>query len=125
TELAQHSDQLGFTIPVPRDWTAYPHEPVGGQPSVSFVSPDGTEELTVQRAASAEAGQQVPGTVQDGPTKTSDGGVELQYTNADRTSWRRVEPVGRGAWTVTLTVPRQVAGPTSAALFELLVDGFA
>ncbi len=68
TELAQHSDELGFTIPVPRDWTAFPHEPVDGEPSVSFVSPDGSEELTVRRAASTEAGQDVPGTVLDGPT---------------------------------------------------------
>lgn len=125
TELAQHSDQLGFTMPVPRGWTAYPHEPAEGEPSVSFVSPDGSEELTVQRAASTEAGQSVPGTVLDGPTETSGGAVQLRYTYDDRTSWRHVEPAGKSAWTVTLTVPQRVAGETSAALFELLVDGFA
>jgi serine/threonine protein kinase len=126
TELAQHSDELGFTIPVPRNWAAYPHEPVDGEPSVSFVSPDGSEELTVQRAASTAAGQSVPGTtVLDGPTETSGGAVELQYTDDGRTSWRHVEPAGKSAWTVTLTVPQPAAGETSAALFELLVEGFA
>jgi serine/threonine protein kinase len=125
TELAQHSDELGFTIPVPQDWTAFPHEPVDGEPSVSFVSPDGSEELTVQRAASTEAGQDVPGTVLDGPTETADGGVQLQYTDAERTSWRHVEPAEKGAWTVTLTVPQRAAGAASAALFELLAEGFA
>jgi hypothetical protein len=124
TELAQHSDELGFTIPVPRGWTAFPHEPVDGEPSVSFVSPDGSEELTVQRAASTEAGQDAPGTVLDGPTETADG-VQLQYTDAERTSWRYVEPAEKGAWTVTLTVPQDAAGEASAALFELLVEGFA
>jgi serine/threonine protein kinase len=125
TELAQHSDQLGFTIPVPRNWTAYPHVPIDGEPSVSFVSPDGREELTVQRAASAEAAQSVPGTPLDGPTETSGGAVQLRYTDDERTSWRHVQPAGKGAWTVTLTVPDSAAGETSAALFELLVDGFA
>ena len=126
TELAQHSDQLGFSIPVPRNWTAYPHEPVGGEPSVSFVSPDGSEELTVQRAASADAAQSVPGAVVvEGPTETSGGAVQLQYTDEERTSWRHVQPAGKGAWTVTLTVPEHAAGDTSAALFELLVGGFA
>ncbi|GAA5112450.1 serine/threonine-protein kinase [Pseudonocardia adelaidensis] len=125
TELAQHSDQLGFTMPVPRGWTAFPHEPADGQPSVSFVSPDGSEELTVQRTASAEAGQEVSGTVLDGPTETADGAVQLRYTDTERTSWRHIEPAGKGAWTVTLTVPQRAAGETSADLFQLLVEGFA
>jgi len=79
----------------------------------------------VQRAASAEAAQEVPGTVLDGPAETADGGVQLQYTDSDRTSWRHIEPAGKGAWTVTLTVPQRAAGDTSAALFELLVEGFS
>jgi serine/threonine protein kinase len=125
TELTQHSDELGFTIPVPQDWTAFPHEPVDGEPSVSFVSPDGSEELTVQRAASTEAGKEVPGTVLQAATETSDGAFQLQYTDAERTSWRHIEPAEKGAWTVTLTVPERAAGEPSAALFELLAEGFA
>jgi serine/threonine protein kinase len=125
TDLEQHSDRLGFTIPVPRNWTVFPYEPVDGTPSVSFVSPDGSEELTVQRAESTEAGQAVPGTVLEGPTSTGDGAVQLRYSYDERTSWRHVQPAGEGAWTVTLTVPQRAAGATSAALFELLVDGFA
>ncbi len=125
TELAQHTDQLGFSIPVPDSWTAFPHAPVDGEPSVSFVSPDGSEELTVQRAASTEAGQEVPGVLQDGPTETSDGAYQLLYSDDERTSWRHVEPAGKGAWTVTLTVPQRAAGDNSADLFQLLADGFA
>src|SRR5690606_10899206 len=125
TDLTQHSDQLGFSIPVPRNWTAYPHQPIDGEPSVSFVSPDGSEELTVQRVELPDARQTVLGTVVEGPTETPDGAVQLRYTDDRRTSWRHVEPAGEGAWTVTLTVPQRTAGERSADLFEVLVDGFA
>ncbi|TQM15232.1 serine/threonine-protein kinase [Pseudonocardia kunmingensis] len=123
TQLQQHSDELGFTIPVPRDWTPYPHQPVDGEPSVSFVSPDGSEALTVQRAASREDAQSVPGVVLE--QSASGDAVELVYSDDLRTSWRHVLPADEGVWTVTLTVPQRAAGATSAALFELLVDGFA
>jgi hypothetical protein len=98
---------------------------VDGEPSVSFVGPGGAEMLTVQRVASAEAARTVPGTVLDGPTETSDGAVQLQYASDARTSWRHVQPAGKGAWTVTLTVPESAAGDNSAELFQRLVDGFA
>jgi serine/threonine protein kinase len=125
TQVQQHSDELGFTIPVPQDWTPYPHEPVDGEPSVSFVSPDGSEELTVQRAESTEDGRSVPGTVLEQSASEPEGAVELHYTDQERAHWRQVVPTDEGAWTVTLTVPERAAGATSAALFELLVDGFA
>ncbi len=125
TELEQHSDELGFTIPVPADWTPFPHEPVGGEPSVSFVSPDGYEALTVERAASAEDGQAVPGLLLERSESSPDGAVQLHYTDDQHTSWRHVVPADKGAWTVTLTVPQRAASATSAALFELIVDGFA
>ncbi|HYH30168.1 MAG TPA: serine/threonine-protein kinase [Pseudonocardia sp.] len=125
TRLQQHTDELGFTIPVPQGWTPYPHEPIDGPPSVSFVSPDGSEELTVQRASSAEDAQAVPGLLLEQSESGPDGAVRLYYTDDTRTSWRRVVPAEDGAWAVTLTVPQRAAGATSAALFELLVDGFA
>jgi hypothetical protein len=125
TRLQQHTDELGFTIPVPQGWTPYPHEPIDGPPSVSFVSPDGSEELTVQRASSAEDAQAVPGLLLEQSESGPDGAVRLHYTDDTRTSWRRVVPAEDGAWAVTLTVPQRAAGATSAALFELLVDGFA
>jgi eukaryotic-like serine/threonine-protein kinase len=125
TDLTQHSDGLGFTMPIPRDWTASQQSQPDGTPSVSFVSPDGSEKLTVQRAESIEAGQAVPGTVLEGPTSAGDGAVQLRYTDDGRTSWRYVEPAETGAWTVTLSVPQRTAGATSADLFELLVEGFA
>jgi eukaryotic-like serine/threonine-protein kinase len=125
TETDRHSDhELGFTISVPQGWTEFPHEPLDGPPSVSFVSPDGSEELTVARAGSTDEAQAVPGTVLEGPTPLPDSAVELRYRADERTSWRRIVPADEGAWTITLTVPQRAAGATSAALFELLVEGF-
>src|SRR6185312_917257 len=45
--LRAHTDDLGFTAQVPQDWAERRDER-----SVSFVSPDGNEELTVARATS-------------------------------------------------------------------------
>ncbi|WP_219415687.1 serine/threonine-protein kinase [Pseudonocardia nigra] len=125
TDLTEHVDGLGFTVPVPAGWTRYPFEPGAGEASVSFVSPDGTEELTVARAASAEEAQAVAGEVLDAPAANGDGSVELRYASAERMSWRRIVPAEQWAWTVTLTVPRVAGGGTSADLFERLAGGFA
>ncbi|OLT21561.1 hypothetical protein BJF78_08000 [Pseudonocardia sp. CNS-139] len=125
TAVSQHSDGLGFSVPVPRNWSAFQNEPLGGRPSVSFVSPDGSEELTVERLASVQDGQAVPGTVLEPPTPTADGGIQVSYAADDRTSWRRIVPAGQGAWALTLTVPERAAGSTSAELFDVLARGFA
>jgi tRNA A-37 threonylcarbamoyl transferase component Bud32 len=125
TAVVQHSDELGFTVPVPRDWSTYQNEPVpGGEQSVSFVSPDGSEELTAQRVASVEEAQQVPGTLLQ-PASATSGGVDLSYSADGRVSWRRIVEAGDGVWTVTLTVPDRAAGESSAALFDVLASGFA
>jgi eukaryotic-like serine/threonine-protein kinase len=126
TAVTQHSDELGFSLPVPRNWESFQLQPLGGgEPSVSFVSPDGSEELTVARAASIEDAQAVPGTVLEPPAKTASGAVQLSYGDAERTSWRRIVPIENGAWTVTLTVPQHAAGSRSAELFDVLASGFA
>jgi hypothetical protein len=103
---------------------------VAGGSSVSFVSPDGSEELTVARAGSLGDGEAVSdatGALLTPPARASGGppdAVDLSYGNADRTSWRRVVPAVKGVWTITLTVPRAAAGSGSAALFVSLADGF-
>jgi tRNA A-37 threonylcarbamoyl transferase component Bud32 len=125
TAVIQHSDQLGFTVLVPQGWSTYQDQPVGGgEPSVSFVSPDGSEELTVQRAASVGEAQQVPGTLLQ-PVSAEGGTIQLKYAADDRVSWRRVVESGSGIWTLTLTVPARAAGDTSAGLFDVLASGFA
>jgi hypothetical protein len=123
--VTQHSDALGFSVPVPQDWAEYRDEPVDGYPSVSFVSPDGGEELMVQRSPSSEEAQIVDGTLEEPPAPVANDAVQLRYSAEDRTSWRRIVPADKGVWTITLTVPRSAAGATSAALFGLLASGFA
>jgi serine/threonine protein kinase len=120
-----HNDELGFQVLVPKGWTQYRDEPVDGAPSVSFVSPDGSEELTVQRAGSVDEGETVAGILLESPSRTADGAVDLRYQADERMSWRRVVPADEGAWTVTLTVPDRAAGQTSAELFDLLAGGFS
>jgi eukaryotic-like serine/threonine-protein kinase len=128
TSLRQHNDGLGFTLPVPQDWTEYRNEPLEGLPTVNFISTDGTEGLAVQQAESKEKAQAVAGTVLGAlmmvPTDASPEAVQLRYESGERTSWRRIVPAAKGVWTVTLTVPRVAAGSTSANLFERIADGF-
>jgi eukaryotic-like serine/threonine-protein kinase len=132
TATTPHQDALGFTVPVPEGWAERRNTPAAGEPSVSFVSPDGTEALTVQRAASTEAAQAVgdgatirllqpAAAVSGGPG----GAVQLSYGTDTSTSWRRIVPAGSAVWTITLTVPAAAAGSLSAGLFGELARGFA
>ncbi len=139
TALHPHSDTAGFTIQVPAAWAEYRSESTGSAQSVSFVSPDGTEELTVAPAASAAAvtegltaaklgADQVtvePATPVAGRVA---GTTDLVYRTEEgslrRTSWLRTVPADGAVWTVRLTVPGGRAESTAAALFDVLADGF-
>lgn len=122
-------DPLGFTIPVPVGWGRYPQAPANGLPSVSFVSGNGIEELTVAGAATATDGQDVPGAqIIDRPTPASSGPpgtVTMSYRTDVRTSWRTIVPGGGTTWVITLTVPRSAAGSASAELFRYLSGEFS
>ncbi len=93
-----HIDRLGFTVLVPTGWTEYREEPPAGSPSVSFVSPDGSEELVVRPAPDLQKAKEDVGSqnaaetgVEGVPTAT-----ELAYSTGTRASWRRILP-GAGA----------------------------
>jgi hypothetical protein len=130
TALRAHSDQLGFTAQVPDGWTERRAD--GG---VSFVSPDGSEELTVTRARSADEVAQgltpaalgaaevhvdprepVPGTA----------ATQLVYRTVDgavhRTGWVRVLPAGDGVLAVRLTAPGGSSESVSARLFDVVAS---
>lgn len=120
-----HRDELGFTMPIPVGWTAFPNEPINGARSMSFVSPDGREELTVARAASAAAGATLPEPDAEVLDTTDTGNAaEVVFRTDSRMSWRRIVPDRAGVWTITLTVPRDGAGAISAGLLDTLADGF-
>jgi len=134
TVVREHVDTLGFRVPVPLGWTERRDSP----DMVSFVSPDGTEKLVVQRVTSAEAAASglaatlgsgvvspLPAT---GPLPA--GGSQLVHratgggTGAARTSWLRVVPLRKGAWVVRLTAPGGRSETVSGALFAALADRF-
>lgn len=119
-----HSDPLGFTVPVPQNWTEYRNDPVTGEPSVSFASPEGSEELTVARAASTAEAVDAARTASTVVTDIPSSAVQLSYAAGERVSWRRVLPADAGVWTVTLTVRRSPTGAASEQLFDVLADGF-
>ncbi len=127
TSVDTHADQLGFTVQVPRGWvvdddTGLP----AGAPAASFVSPDRSEELTVERVdTEQEAVNRTGSTPAAPPVVRPDGGSVLSFDSEDRTSWRRVVPLADGQfWIVTLTVPHDTAGEESAELFDRLAGGF-
>ncbi len=122
-------DPLGFTVPVPVGWGRYPQAPANGLPSVSFVSTNGIEELTVAGVAKVADGEHPPGAqVLDEPAPAPSGPpgtLTLTYQTDSRTSWRTVVPSGGTAWVITLTVPRSAAGSASAELFRFLSGEFS
>ena len=123
----QHTDGLGFTLPVPQDWTEYRNEPLEGLPTVNFISTDGTEGLAVAQAESKEKAQAVAGTVLGAlmvPTNASPEAVQTALRVRRAHVVATIVPAAKGVWTVTLTVPRVAAGNTSANLFERIADDF-
>ena len=123
--LRAHTDDLGFTAQVPQDWAERRDER-----SVSFVSPDGSEELTMARATSvaevmsAVAGADVqPEAQQD----LGDGTTQIVYrTSGDdggrRTGWLRVLPASDGVLAVRLMAPAGHSERVSARLFDVVAD---
>jgi eukaryotic-like serine/threonine-protein kinase len=119
-----HGDPLGFTVPVPRGWQPDRAGLPSGVPAASFVSPDRSEELAVERVDSEQKALTRLGST-PGPVKTrTDGSREISFDSDERTSWRRVVPAGEQFWIVTLTVPHDTAGDKSEKLFEKLAKGF-
>ena len=131
--LRAHTDALGFTAQVPQDWT---ERRTDG--AVTFLSPDGSEELTVSRAGSADevaggltpqalgapqvdvaARQPVPGT----------DATQVVYRTVDgalrRTGWVRMLPTGNGVLAVRLTAPGGNSEAVSARLFDVVANQVA
>ena len=122
--LRAHTDDLGFTAQVPQDWAERRDER-----SVSFVSPDGSEELTVARAAStAEVMSAVTGAglEPDPPEDLGGGATQVVYRSSDdgvhRTGWLRVLPARDGVLAVRLTAPGGHSETVSAELFDVVAD---
>jgi eukaryotic-like serine/threonine-protein kinase len=123
--VSTHNDPLGFTVPVPRGWVPDATGRAPGTPTASFVSPDRSEELAVERVLTEQDALTRRGSTASAVTDRGDGSRELELTADERSSWRRVVPTPSGGfWIVTLTVPADTAGEESAALFDRLATGF-
>jgi serine/threonine protein kinase len=120
-----HGDSNGFTVEVPRGWEADPTGRDPQAPAASFVSPDRSEELAVERVRTEAEALTRRDSRPSAVTERADGSRELMFAGDDRTSWRRIVPTPSGEfWIVTLTVPTDTAGEASAELFDRLSAGF-
>jgi hypothetical protein len=127
-----HKDaKYRFVVPVPNGWIQYRDEPIGAPPTITYVSPDSSEALSISPAPDMPTAVRAAGS--DDPPFTPVDGVpearDLTWSTESRTSWRRVVPAGPDQalgkfWTITLTVPEAAAGSASHALFDRLADGF-
>jgi hypothetical protein len=122
--LRAHTDDLGFIAQVPQNWAERRDER-----SVSFVSPDGSEELTVARAASAAEVMSAitgSGVAQEPPQDLGGGATQLVYRTTDdgvhRTGWLRVLPASDSVLAVRLTAPGGNSESVSAQLFDVVAD---
>ena len=98
------------------------------------MSPDGSEELTVARAASAAevmsgitAGALDTADLRPDPPQDLGGGTtQVVYRTSDdgvhRTAWLRVLPARDGVLAVRLTAPGGHSEATSARLFDVVAD---
>jgi eukaryotic-like serine/threonine-protein kinase len=119
TTLRPHTDELGFIAQVPQDW-----EERRSEGAVSFVSPDGSQELTMSRAASVDDVTAGLGAAQVDPAQPAPGGGATQlvfHTTEDerrRTGWLRFVPTQDGVLAVRLTAPGGSSESVTAELFE-------
>ncbi|GAY10066.1 serine/threonine-protein kinase [Pseudonocardia sp. N23] len=136
--MVPHTDLLGFSVEVPETWAQYRYD-AAGTTGVRFVSPDGSEELSVQRGSTADA--VLGGLTADGlgvDTVSADPAAPVAGTSAgvqqtvyrttsgsqDRTTWLRIVPGTDGVWELRLSIPGDSAQTTSADLFTAIARGF-
>lgn len=142
----QNSLPAQFTVSVPQGWPEFLEQRMLGTSSgtvTRFVSPDGTEAISVERIVGAPAGnldryltsylralaqgvpelvetqrQRLPGGALDATFRTQEGG------DLRRTTYLRLIPAGTQLWVVSVTVPtdRETAGRMK--MFEPVVAGF-
>jgi serine/threonine protein kinase len=136
--MVSHADPLGFSVDVPETWAQYRYD-AAGTTGVRFVSPDGSEELSVQRGASVDAAlgrltadglgvdsvSVAPAAPAAGATAGAQQTVYRTTSGSlDRTTWLRIVPGAGGVWELRLTVPGDTAEPRSADLFTAIARGF-
>jgi len=145
--LVAHTDALGFVAQVPTDWVEYRQQDANDAVSVRFVSPDGRQQLQMDKIA-GQAGQPagteaftngltpalgvevsiderpkaVPGATGTNPPQ------ELRYRTSDGTASRvtlvRLVPRGNDLFVLRLSVPADAETGAVETLFERIAAGF-
>ena len=140
TPRVPHPDPLGFSVSVPQDWSQFRYSAGRDNTVVRFVSPDGTEEISVRSAESSTAVTDrltapalgVDAVSGGAPTRPVEGRPGTEQTTVRtvegpqrRTIWVRIIP-GRdsGVWVLTLTTPSDRAEDVSAAFFDAVAADF-
>jgi serine/threonine protein kinase len=114
-----HSDPLGFSMEVPAAWAQYRLDGGDGTGEVRFVSPDGTEELSVRHAKAASeitdaltaeglGVDAVAGGPAVGAAPAANGEQRFYRTRSgdqQRANLVRLVPDATGVWAMTLSVP--------------------
>jgi eukaryotic-like serine/threonine-protein kinase len=142
-----------FTLPVPQVWPEFREQRVFGTTSgtvLRFVSPDGSEVITVERVTGRLPGgsmdqylttylrtlaqgvpelvetqrQRLPGHGLDATFRTQEGRTE-EGGELRRTTYLRLVAARAGLWVVSVTVPTEREGAGRMRLFEPVVAGFA
>jgi hypothetical protein len=114
-----HSDPLGFSMDVPAAWAQYRFDAGNGTGQVRFVSPDGTEELSIRRAAAASEitdsftaeGLGVDAVASGQATGTAPAAnaeqrfYRTRSGDQQRANLVRIVPDATGVWAMTLSIP--------------------
>ncbi|HEV2783109.1 MAG TPA: serine/threonine-protein kinase [Actinophytocola sp.] len=142
----------GFSVPVPRGWAKFVEQraskELANSTVVRFVSPDGTQQLTVERFPAFypdhkvarylsmlkraaprydEVSTEEVGVGPRGPEKA----IELVYKTTDapgrgnRVTFARVIPAGIDLWVVAVTVPIEQEDTGRTKLFDKIAPDFA
>jgi hypothetical protein len=133
---------LGFTVGVPRDWEEYRVAGDNDDLTVTFVSPDGSRELRVDKLKGTRTRAAQVSDFIDTLTAAKLGVAEVTVQErtansvryradrvgtqgtSSRVGYAQLTPSGTDLWVVQLTVPADAAGDTSQQLFTSLVQGF-
>lgn len=143
----------GFSVPVPRDWTKFGEERVGtrlpNSTRVRFVSPDGTQELVIERFPGFYPKHRIKDYLGDLEARWPDGGynevsvieitpragsevdppLQLTYrtsgaTDLSRQTFANLLPNGNDLWVVGVTVPVEAEDTGRTTLFDRIAPEF-
>ncbi len=130
-------DPLGFSVSVPERWSQFRWDGGRAPTVVRYVSPDGSEEVSVRSSSSAREVTDdlnpralgVDSAVTAGYGQAPAGAEQMVVRTQDgpqrRTMWMRIVPARDGSvWVVALTVPGDRSESIGSSLFDAIAGDF-